>query len=314
VTTTPARFCPHHRVPVGPRGCPRCVQAENVDHREELRAFWRWARWASVPVVLVGLWAVFRPAKPLTPSRLDPQAHRGAIETVESVLYWGDRLTPQDRVTLADGLRTLSVAIQRAVPSPAQHLANEELVPLLEITALEVDQDRLDVAEVRKQWEARRRSCFQDADWFRRSSPALDEAQASSAAPVVPPDADLYAMSLEQIRHLASRARTYVEQLPFDPDEVDGEVYDLWQSQKREIAADVQRVRETLPQKRPEMDQGWQKALRHLDEALGEVARICGPDIRSPSLVPSRAEGLNRAYRAQAAIRKAQDSIDAAPR
>lgn len=290
------------------------MQAEKVEHREELRAFWRWARWASVPLVLALLWAVFRPEKPLTPSRLDPTAYRSAIETAESVLYWGDRLTPDDRATLAEALRALADAIQRTAPSQAQHLASEGLVPFLVITALEVDQDRLDVVEVRRQWEARRQSCFEDADWFQRSSPALEEAQAASSARAVPPDVDRYGMSLEQIRHLANRAQTYVERLPSYPDDVDGDAYDGWQSQKREIAADVERVRESFPLKRPEVDPAWQKALRDLDEALRAVGRICGPDVRTPSLVPTRSQGVLRVQRAQAAIRKAQDSIDAAPR
>ena len=308
------RFCPEHRVPIGPRGCPRCVQAENIEHREELRAFWRWARWASVPVVLVGLWAVFRPEKAPAPNRLDPQPYRSAIETAESILYWGDRLTPEDRRKLTESLHALSIAIQTTPPSAAQHQASEELVPLLEITALEAEQDRVDVAEVRKQWEARRQACFQDADWFRHGSAALDEAQTSSSTPVVPPDVELYGMSLEQIRHLANRAQTYVEQLPFDPDDLDTEAYDTFQSQKREIAADAEKLREALPQKNAQMDPSWQKALRHLDEALSAVSKICGPDLTSPSLVPGRSEGVRRAHAAQFAIHTAQQSIEAASR
>jgi hypothetical protein len=313
MTAAQARFCPRHHVAIGPRGCPRCEREESLRHREEEHAFWRWAAWASLPLVAVGLYVVLR-SHPAGPDRLDPEPYRRAIETAESVLYRGDRLTADDRSALADGLLALSEALHRTTPSPAWRRAIEGMDRFLNVTAIEARDETFDVVRVRKDWEGVRQACLQDAEWFEHSSQALEEAQTSSSARGVPPDADRYDKALEDVRFLANRAQTYVEMLPEGWEEMDGDAYDRWQSQRKEMAADIARAREGFPLKRNDVDASWRKALGDLERALDAVSRMFAPDPHTPTLVPSRGSASIRIGTARSAIQRAQDSIAAAAR
>jgi hypothetical protein len=302
---------------MGRAGCPRCLQEERLAHREEEQAFWHWfRRWALrllIPALLVSLWLAPKPDK-VEPDRLDPESYRKAIETVESVLYRGDRLTADDRVALADGLQALSIALHQSRPSLALRRAIEGMDQFLTVTAFESSQDRLDVVDARKRWEVLRAAHFQSAEWFERSSQALEEAQTSTSARGVPPDVDRYEQSLDQMRALIDRVQTYVEQLPENRDDLDGDTYDRWQADRKTTAADVQRVREGFPLKRTDVDQSWRKALNDLEKALDTASRIVAPDPYSPTLVPNRSSGLFRVRLAQGALQKARESVAAALR
>lgn len=315
MSAVPARFCPRHRVAIGPRGCPRCEQAERIAHREEQRGFWRWAAWASLPLLVVGAWAALRPQR-VEPDRLDPEPYRRAIETAESVLYREDRLSPEDRSALGDALQALSQAMQQSVPSVALRRAIQGTDRYLGMTAVMTRDETFDVVRARQEWERLRGLHFVEAEWFRHGSMALMEAQTSSAARGIPEDVDRYDRSLEGIRFLAERAQTYLEMLPEAGEDVDGDTYERWQSQKQEMAAAVERVNEGFPLIRPphEIDPAWGAARSALDNALRAVSRMCGPDPYSPSLVPNRNQAEFRAGSARSAIQRAQEAIDRAPR
>jgi hypothetical protein len=126
----------------------------------------------------------------------------------------------------------------------------------------------------------------------------------------VPPDVDRYEQSLRDVEFLADRAETYVGTLPELPRDVDEDTYSRWQSQAAEMAGDVEKVRAAFPLSRDDVDPGWRHALFNLENALRAVSRICGPG----TTLPSRGEGQLRVGRARSAIRKARESIAAAPR
>lgn len=312
-TAPPVRFCPRHRVPLGTAGCPRCSQEEKLKSRHEERAYWRWLLRASVPLLLFGVWLAVRPQKP-EPDRLDPEPFRNAIETAESVLYRGDRLTYEDRTALADGLQALGEQLHKSLPSVALRLAIEDMDPFLGITAFEASEDHLDVVAARQRWEVLRAKHFQQAKWFEHGSRALEEAQTSAVAKGVPPDAEGYRASLEQIRALSGRIQDAIERLPANPDELDSDSYEIWQSVKQDTARDVARIRSQLPLKHNDVDASWQQALRKLEKALDAVSKTAGPDIHTPTLVPMRATGGARVYQANIHIQAAREAIETAAR
>jgi hypothetical protein len=183
--------------------------------------------------------------------------------------------------------------------------AIEAMEPFLMITAFEASENRVDLVAARQRWEQLRGAHFQQADWFAQGSRALEEAQTSAAARGVPPDADAYMASLEQIRALSGRIQDAIERLPANPDDLDGDSYDIWQSVKRDTAQDVGRIRQQLPLKRDDVDEGWKQALRKLEKALDAVAKAAGPDIHTPTLVPSQPTGRARVHQANSHIQAA---------
>ena len=309
----PVRYCPRHRVPMGTRGCPRCDQEERLSHREESSAFRRWLIRAAVPLLIFGAWLAMRRPPPPAPDRLDPAPYRNAIETAESVLYRGDRLTWEDRQALSQACFALGEQLNRT-PSVLARRAAEAMGPFLSFTAYDAEQDRLKVVEARGQWEALRQAHFQDAPWFSRSSQALEEAQSSTSARGVPPDVDRYEASLSEITALVNRLQDALEQLPDDPEDLDGDTYDRWQAQRRDTRRDMERIRQGFPLARDDVDQSWKLALSRLNQALETTGRIAGPDPRTPALVPRRSSGRVRVLEAQGAIRSAREALAAAVR
>jgi len=307
-----ARLCPRHRIAVGPRGCPRCDQEERLAHREESNHFRRWAIRAAVPLLLFGAWLAIRPQPRTAPTRLDPNPYRNAIETLESVLYLGDRLTWEDRQTLSQALLTLGEQLNRT-PSVLARRVGEAMTPFLSITAFEADSDRLKLVEARTKWEQLRRAHFQDAPWFAHGSQALEAAQTSSAARGVPPDVDRYEASLDEIAALLNRLEDGVERLTDYTQDLDGDAYDAWQSQRRDAATDADRIREGFPLVRDDVDQQWKLALRKLKQALDTVSRVAAPDPRTPTLVPTRSSGRVRVLSAKHAIQAAREAVATAP-
>jgi hypothetical protein len=300
-------------VPIGTRGCPRCDQQERLAHRDESSAFRRWFIRAAVPLLIFGIWLAIRRQPAAVPDRLDPAPYRNAIETAESVLYRGDRLTGVDRQALSQACFALGEQLRRT-PSLAARRASDAMEPFIAATTFEAEMDRLNVVEARTQWEALRQAHFQDAAWFARASQALEEAQTSSSARGVPPDADRYEPSLTEITALANRLQDGLEQLPDDPEDLDGDTYDRWQGQRRDTKSDIERIRQGFPLERGDVDQRWKLALRKLNQALETVGRIAGPDVRTPTLVPRRSSARVRLLEAQAALRAAREAVADAPR
>lgn len=192
--------------------------------------------------------------------------------------------------------------------------AIEDMEPFLMITAFDASENRVDIVAARQRWEVLRAKHFQQAEWFEHGSRALEEAQTSATAKGVPPDAESYRASLEQIRALCGRIQDAIERLPDNPDDLDSDSYEIWQSVKRDTAQDVRRIREQLPLKRNDVDASWKQALRKLEKALDAVSQAAGPDIHTPTLVPMRATGGARVYQANMHIQAAREAIETAAR
>lgn len=314
MTQTPRRFCARHRVALGPRGCPHCAQQELRAHREEESSFWRQVRWGFIPLLVLAFAYIAWPRRADNLPTLDPEAFRKEIETIESVLYRGDRLTREDRESLSEGLGALTSALQRPPLGAAQRRALAGMSQFLVTTASDAAKDHLDVIDVRHRWQTLRGDYFRDAQWLEHGSTALEVAQRSSESRGVPPDVAAYDESLASIRTELNWARAVVDRLPGNLDDADPGAYDGWHRDKATLADDVEAIRRRFPLKREDVDMAWKRSFFELDHALQNVGGILGPDVHTPTLMPHPSTGQQRVMIAQVAINRAADSIASAPR
>jgi hypothetical protein len=283
-------------------------------HREETRAFRRWALRLSAPLLLAALAFVAWPRRPAGPARLDPELFRKEIETIESVLYRGDRQTPEDRGTLSRALQVLVGSLRGWPPSEAKRRASTGMEQFLILTAVDSDLDRLDPVAARHRWEALRGEYFADAPWFERGSAALETAQASAESRGVPADMDAYDQSLAAIRSLITSARVSADELSADGSNPDLAAYDTWQRNKAQLQEDVAWIRERLPLKSDEVDPAWKVARSDLERALNRVAAVLNADPRTSTLQPHPVTTWERLRRAEIDVEAAGESIARASR
>lgn len=310
----PRPFCAKHRVALGPRGCPHCAQQEMRAHRDETNAFWRRAIWVSIPVLVLALAYAAWPRKPAGPVRLEPEPFRAEIETIESVLYRGDRLTFEDRDALARGLDALVGALRSRPQTEPKRRARAGMEEFLVLTGLDAERDRLDLLAVRHRWQALRGEYFADAEWLEHGSAALEAAQQSSESRGVPPDVAAYDQSLESIRAEFNWVRVVTDHLPSNMEDVDQKAYEGWQRDRDRLKGDVDRIRQDFPLKRDDVDPAWKRALYDLDHALQNVGQILNADAHTPTLMPHPSTAWQRLRVAQVGINRAADSIASAPR
>jgi hypothetical protein len=308
-------FCAHHRMPLGPRGCPQCLRDEAAAHRAESRRFWRWVGIVFGAIAgLAILTVLLLPSPAAGRQLLDPGPFRSAIERIESALYATGRLTAGERDALARGLSDLETGIRRLRPSAAKRRALDPYARFCVVTAFEARQDTFDVPAARKQWEALRRSHFTPAPWFRASSAALQQAQTSSGSRGIPADTHLYQASIDRLRLVQARAEAELQVLAEDPAEMDFSDHQRWRQARPEVLKDIERLRSEYPVPFSGMEPGWRRAHDDLEEATREVAGLLRPTVYTSSLVPYGAEARARISRARAAVDQAQASLDAAPR
>jgi hypothetical protein len=310
---SPRPSCAKHRVPLGPRGCPRCAQEDVRAHREEARRFWRQVTWVAVPLLVVAVTYMAWPRGPARPALLDPEEFRNELETIESVFYRGDRLTDDDRAALAQGLDALVGRLRSRPQTAPKRRARAGMEEFLVVTSLDVERDRLDLPAIRHRWQSLRGEYFADAQWLEHGSAALEAAQRSSESRGVPPDVAAYDRSLETIRAEFAWARVVADHLPYNVEDV-GDAYDGWRRDRDRLKEDVDRIRSELPLKRDDVDPAWKSALYQLDRALTNVGQILNPDARTPTLMPHPSTAWQRAQVAQAGIERAAETIASAPR
>lgn len=314
--------CPVHQMPLGPRGCPQCLRNEVLARAADRTRFWRWTAIVFLPALAalalaalaLGAWLAAR-TQPQREPRLDPSAFRAPIQTIESVLYETEAVTSDDRRLLGEGLRGLISELRRARPSLAQRRALEAVEPFCLVTAVEADEEGFNVLAARRQWEALRAKHFVEAPWFRASSPALEQAQASGAARGMPADAHLYQPALDQLRLLATRVETVLQSLPeHSGEDLEGDTHERWRAARLEVRADLERIRQQSPAPFEGMEPSWRRAYNDLEKAMREVPGMLGGDHRTPTLVPNATEGRYRIQRARYVLEQAQASLDAAAR
>jgi hypothetical protein len=287
-------LCPKHQVPVGPRGCPRCLREVVLARETESGHFWRWAALVfgsilAAMVLTIALWPSSRKAE----TRLDPAAFRPAIEAVEAALYHAGRLEAAKKVSLQQGLADLQARLRRLRPSVAQRRAMEQYPMFCTMAAVEVEHEGFDVVATRKRWEALRAAHFHPAPWFRASSPALELAQATESAGRIPADTHLYQPAIDELRLLVSRAEAASrprEDLGGDPPP--------FSTTRAEIKADLERIRSGLPATVAGMDPAWRKAHADLEAAMTAAGYMGSLGARTRA--------------ATAAVDRAQASLNAA--
>jgi hypothetical protein len=308
---TPGGYCPVHDAPHGPRGCPRCRQAEAAQHREEQRKFKVRALAVGVPIMLFGLWLALRPSRS-DPARLDPTPYRPMIEAMESVLYSPERPTREDRQVFGDAARALTVALRQPPPSGAQKRALEAIEPFALIADVDATHwDKLDVVKTRMEWENLRGARFESAEWFKTGSPALREAQTSAAGRGVAGDAGLYQASLDQLKFLEAQMEVVLDALPQSVSDSNPDIYERYQAAQASAKINVDRIRQNYPAPPHNLDRSWVKAYADLEAVAKAVPGMVRGGING---VPNHNEGELRIRSARLALSRAQESLDAAVR
>lgn len=291
-------LCPTHQVPIGPGGCPRCLREVVLAREAESRHFWRWAAIVFGSLfAAVALTVVFWPKPRKVETRLDPAPFRKAMEAVEDVLYHTDRLDYGHQVALQGGLAEFEVVLRRLRPSVAQRRALERYPMFCTMASHEVGNDGFDLVATRKKWEALREEHFNQAVWFRTSSPALELAQTTESARGIPADVHLYQPVIDELRLLVSRAEAASQTRIDDDDYVP--TIDRRSSAKDELKADLARIRQGFPAKAHDKDPLWRKAHIDLEAAMTAAGYMLGP-------IGARTRT------AGAAVDRAQQSLDAA--
>ncbi|HET6898633.1 MAG TPA: hypothetical protein VFK70_09805 [Vicinamibacteria bacterium] len=307
----PGGYCPVHKAPHGPRGCPRCLQAAAAAHREEQRQLQKKVLIIGAPILLLGLFLVLRPTRK-EPARLDPTPYRPMIEAMESVIYSPDRPTRQDRQVFGDAARALVVALNQTFPSGAQKRALEALQPFLMLTDVEATHwDSLDVANTRMQWESLRVASFESADWFKTGSMALREAQTSATSRGVAPDAAVYQQALEQLKLLEAQMEFVLDGMPQSGNDGTPELQERYQAAERSAKSGIEVIRQNYPAPPHNLDRTWVKAYNDLEAATRAIPTMVRGSING---VPNHYEGQMRIKSARFALTRAQESLDGALR
>jgi hypothetical protein len=308
---TSGGYCPVHEAPHGPRGCPRCRQAEAAQHREEQRQVQKRALLIGVPILILGLFLVLRPTRK-EPVRLDPTPYRSMIEALESVLYSPDRPTREDRRVFGDAVRALTVALHQTFPSGPQKRALEAIEPFAAFADVDATVwDKLDVVKTRMEWENLRGASFESADWFKTGSPALQEAQTSAAGRGVAADAALYQPALDQLKLLEAQMEVVLDALPQSSSDGNPDIYDRYQEAQRSAKASVELIRQNYPAPPHNLDRSWVKAYNDLEAVARAVPAMVRGGING---VPNHYEGEIRVRSARMALTRAQESLDATVR
>ncbi len=309
-------FCPTHKVRMLPTGCPLCRRAIERERQAEVEKIKKQGFKALLGLAAVAVvWLFLTREKGPVDSRLDPEAFRAPMESMEKALYTTARLGVEARSELKTAAADLEAALRQA--GRFNPKATEDVVFFVFRlgTSAEIDGERFDWSAHRQEWETLRAARFRSAAWFAKSSPALEEAQGTAEARGVVTDVAAYENTILEIERLIQRVDSDFAALPEYYGEVlDPAVSERWSTAERSARQDAERIRAGMPPPPRGAATAWIKTWNELDNTLrylpGQLFRTVGGDFG----LPGRSSAQSRIQTAQARLAKAKRAFADAPR
>ena len=188
------------------------------------------------------------------PARLDSARYQREIEALESTLYQASTPSMSDFMTISSAFQDVGFAIaDRELSAHNRGVASDVALLAAQADVGEAGYSLPDVAQLRSDWESLRSQHFEEAAWFRQSTPEIEQAQVTSAPAVDPAMVDELLRAIDAIETLAEEGRHVCDALgePFYDLEQPGPGGDAhiqkWNEFAREWDDDVSRVATRMP-------------------------------------------------------------------
>lgn len=313
--------CSVHLARIGPRGCPMCrrsAHAQAATHRgiDRERRNLLLAAGGGLLLLLALAWTGIRstPSEPTGSLGLDPEAFRQEIEAFETALYAAD-MDSRSRLELRHASGGLHVALRDHLGPFADTPSARPLMDFLWRTSIEADVvELLDRAEIRRRWEELRPVVFQPADWFARSTDALEQAQASRSGRGLPSDVDAYELAIRRYEQLVKGLELEMSSWPDSfAGGIDPQVTYRWEQTSSNVKFQLEGIRRSFPKRPRGLHTMWVGAYMRLEEAEKEIAQLFRPS-KTRYEVPNLTEMRGRFVFARAKVAAARAAIERAPR